>query len=138
MNTPVDTNRVEELDEAECRALLATQSVGRLAYVSAGAPMIVPVNFTVFENMIAFRSDPGDKLSHVPLRQVCFEVDGREPTGSAWSVIVHGFARDVTDALSNQFAELRTSRLPSRASFTNPSWLEIDIDRITGRRLTIR
>lgn len=134
MSTTVETKHVEELDETECRALLAAQSVGRVAYVSAGAPMIVPVNFIVFENMVAFRSDPGDKLSHVPMRQVCFEVDGSDATGAAWSVIVHGFARDVTDALSKQFDELRRTRLPSFADFTNPSWLEIDINQITGRR----
>jgi len=143
MSNPAVTRRVEEIDEAGCRALLANEHVGRIAYVPDGTPMIAPVDFMVFEGMIVFRSDPSDKLSHIPLRPVCFEADGSEALDSemsgaeaVWSVIVRGQARDVTTALNDQFEQLRRLRFPSFASFADPHWLMIVIDHISGRRLT--
>src|SRR5258706_6239011 len=136
MSTPSANPRVEEIDDVGCRALLDGQHVGRVAYVVAGEPMIVPVDYEVFQDMIVFRSDPGDKLSHIPLTKVCFEVDGSDGANVVWSVIVHGAARDVTTALNEEYEQMRKTRVPTFATLLEPHWLTIEIDRITGRRLS--
>ena len=136
MTNPKVNPRVDEIDEAGCRALLTTQHIGRVAYISDGEPMIVPVDYEVFQDMIVFRSDPGHKLSHIPLTRVCFEVDGSHDPDVVWSVIVHGTARDVTTALNEQYEQMRQSRVPTFATLADPHWLTVEIDAITGRRLT--
>ena len=109
MEPVVGVGKVEILDESECRALLARQPVGRIAYVTdTGKPMIVPVDFMVVDDLVVFRTDPGDKLLHAPMRQVCFEADGGEAVERVWSVVVHGLARDVTTALDERY-ERKTS-----------------------------
>src|SRR5262245_33096217 len=103
---------VDILGEAECRALIAKEPVGRLGYVTDdGRPMIVPVDFLVSDDVLMFRSDPGDKLTSVPLRHVCFEADGNEGINSVWSVVVHGVARDVTTAIDDRYERLRRTAL---------------------------
>ena len=135
MTNPNAKTRIEEIDEAGCRALLATQHIGRVAYISGDEPMIVPVDYELFQDMIVFRSDPGDKVSHIPLSKVCFEVDASHDPDVVWSVIVRGHARDVTTALNAQYEQMRQTRVPTFATLTDPHWLTIEIDMITGRRL---
>ena len=129
--------KVEVLDESECRALLVRQPVGRVGYITDdGKPMIVPVSFRVVDDFVVFRSDPGDKLSQMPMRQVCFEADGQS-VEIVWSVVVHGVARDVTTALGERFERLREVSLPTFAQLRDPHWLAIEIQQIKGRRLSV-
>ena len=133
---PAATNSHQEiLDETTCRTLLATQAVGRIAYVWNGDPHIVPVNFVVTDDRIVFRSDPGDKVEHLPLHRVCFEADEVGPT-VAWSVVVHGVARDVTTALNEEYERMRHQKVATFAVLADPHWIAIDIETIEGRRLT--
>ena len=137
MEPVVGVGKVEILDESECRALLARQPVGRIAYVTdTGKPMIVPVDFMVVDDLVVFRTDPGDKLLHAPMRQVCFEADGGEAVERVWSVVVHGLARDVTTALDERYERLREVRLPTFPQLRDPHWVAIEIQEITGRRLS--
>jgi uncharacterized protein len=135
VDSPTTNPNLKIIDELECRALLSTKRIGRVAYVSNELPRIVPVNYMVLEDYIVFRSDPGDKLSHVPLRHVCFEADGPDDFDRAWSVIVHGMARDVTTVLDEKFLRLRRTEFPSFTPLSDPHWLAISMDQITGRRL---
>jgi uncharacterized protein len=127
---------VQVIDEAECRALLRIKRIGRIAYVSNEMPHIVPVNFMVVDDLIVFRSDPGDKLCHIPLRHVCFETDGPDDFDRAWSVIVQGTARDVTTALDARFDRIRHLEFPSFAPLSDPHWVVLSIEQISGRRLS--
>ena len=127
--------RQETLDEATCRSLVQTQAVGRIAYVWNGVIHIVPVNFVMTENRIVFRSDPGDKVDHVPLHSVCFETD-EVAANSAWSVVVRGHARDVTTALNDEYERMRHQNVTTFAPLADPHWIAIDIERIEGRRIT--
>jgi nitroimidazol reductase NimA-like FMN-containing flavoprotein (pyridoxamine 5'-phosphate oxidase superfamily) len=101
------TNRhPEELDQAECLALLATVSVGRIGINSRSLPTILPVNFVLNGNDILFRTVPGTKL-HAALTGavVAFEADQLgSATTENWSVLVRGIAEEVTDP--GQRAEL--------------------------------
>lgn len=85
---------MEILSRDECWALLSEVEVGRLAVAAAGDIDIFPLNFTVDDGAILFRSAEGTKLIEVVLAgRVAFEVDGYHPEdGKAWSVVVKGVA----------------------------------------------
>ncbi len=129
------TPHAQEIDERECRALLQTKRIGRIAYVTEGRPRIVPVNFMLVDDFIVLRSDPGDKLAHIPLRHVCFETDGPDDFDRAWSVVVEGTARDITTAVDEPSLRLRRTEFPSFVPLDDPHWIAVSIEQITGRRL---
>jgi hypothetical protein len=119
------------LTRPQCRALLATRSVGRLAYVArAGVPDIAPVNYELDGEDLLVRSGPGPKLQAAERGDVvAFEVDDLdERARSGWSVVVVGRAR----------------RVPAPADTAGPTpWssgprrhlVRITPTRVTGRRL---
>src|SRR6476620_12061844 len=103
-----ETTTVEVLSEAECRRLLAEQEVGRVAFVDRDFPVVLPVNYVLDGNAIAFHPDRGAKFDRIPLQRVAFEVDGIERWNhGGWSVIVQGFGQDVSDALVPRYKDLR-------------------------------
>lgn len=136
MDVRTPTHQVETIGDDECRTLLEGCEIGRVAFIADDAPTILPVDFMLYENMIVFRSDPGSKVAHIPLAYVCFEADGAVGPDVVWSVVVHGPARDVTTALNDQFEQMRRVPMSSFAVMDDPHWLAIDIERISGRRLT--
>lgn len=136
MDPAAPNPQVETLDPATCRQLLATQSVGRVAYVWDHEPQIVPVNFVLVEDRVVFRSDPGHKVEHMPLHRVCFEADGSIGDDQVWSVVVHGLARDVTTALNDEYERMRQQDVLTFATLSDPHWIAIDVERIEGRRLS--
>lgn len=81
---------IEELDQEECRRLLATRHLGRLAIPDFGGPVIFAVNYILDQDLVIFRTDPGSKLDAATEReQVAFEVDAvEEATRTGWSVVV--------------------------------------------------
>ena len=42
-----DVTVLEELEAEECLRLLATQGIGRVAFIVDGEPTVLPVNFTL-------------------------------------------------------------------------------------------
>ena len=63
----------------DCRALLRSSDVGRLAVAIHGQPFIFPVNYFIYEDSVIFRTNEGAKLDGVYRSQcVAFEVDGQE------------------------------------------------------------
>lgn len=125
-----------EIGEEECLALLAGHSFGRLAVVSDGRPVILPVNYVAEGSVIVFRTDPGLKLDEAPMRPVAFEVDELDPvSGNAWSVLVQGHAFEITRAIDRRSLALRGLMVPSVAPGEREHWLRIEADVITGRRL---
>jgi hypothetical protein len=83
---------MEELDDTECRRLLAERHLGRLAIPDFGGPMIFPVNYVLDQDLVVFRTDPGSKLDAATEREsVAFVVDAvDEATRTGWSVVVRG------------------------------------------------
>lgn len=131
------TPRFTELTDAECRALLSTHGVGRLAVPTASGPVVVPVNYSVIEGEIVFRTAPGTTPSQATGHQVAFEVDRiDEAFSEGWSVLVRGGARVVTDP--GEVARL-VARAYSRpwAGDRRDQWLCIEPVAITGRRITV-
>ena len=126
---------LEVLDENECLLLLGRSSLGRLAAVHDGRPLIFPVNFRRDGRTIVFRTDAGTKLDAVTDdRRVAFEVDELdEHTRTGWSVIVHGLAVEVRD-----LDELRTlERLPMQVwtPGAKSRFVRIVPEEISGRRI---
>jgi nitroimidazol reductase NimA-like FMN-containing flavoprotein (pyridoxamine 5'-phosphate oxidase superfamily) len=88
---------LEMLDREECLRRLATQEIGRLAFVIAGHPDVLPVNYTLDGDAVVIRSDSGRKLEGMSRSAVAFEVDEIDRARHAgWSVVVHGMAQEVT------------------------------------------
>jgi nitroimidazol reductase NimA-like FMN-containing flavoprotein (pyridoxamine 5'-phosphate oxidase superfamily) len=84
-----------ELDTTTCWELLATQSVGRVAYTEHALPAIRPVTYTLYGRHIVFCTAPGFSLAHgVTGRVVAFEVDHIDhATATGWSIVATGIAR---------------------------------------------
>ena len=69
----------QPLTAAECLELLAGCTVGRIAVVHEGYPVVLPVNFVLSRMdgapVIAIRTRPGNVIDHTG-ELVAFEVDG--------------------------------------------------------------
>ena len=136
MRTPTVKRSSEMLDTAACWSLLRSQSVARVGYVVDERPMIVPVNFSVIQDRIVFRTDPGDKLTSVPQRHICVEIDGSDGFFHVWSVVARGLARDVTTALDVEYVDIRRTLVPTFAPLADPHWIALEVESISGRRLS--
>lgn len=86
--------RLTELDEEECWRLLAGPEIGRLAWVSTGRPVVVPVNFRLAEHLIVVRVSPYSRQAReIEDAEVAFEVDDVVADAhTGWSVLVQGRA----------------------------------------------
>jgi nitroimidazol reductase NimA-like FMN-containing flavoprotein (pyridoxamine 5'-phosphate oxidase superfamily) len=129
--------QMEELDQDECRRLLAERHVGRLAVPDFGGPMIFPVNYVVDEDLIVFRTDPGSKLDAATEGEaVAFEVDAvDEATRTGWSVVVRGVLAEITDPAD--LARLRALPLYPWAPGRKTRYVRVRPLGISGRRITI-
>lgn len=123
------------LGEDECLALLRSNGVGRVGIVEDDYPSILPVNYRLVElagrKLVALRTRPGGVVDLAP-RHVAFEVDGVDALhGTGWSVLVRGLLH-----------HLGAEEMPVRAVFDSvpwlsgrDTWLVIEAERITGRRI---
>jgi nitroimidazol reductase NimA-like FMN-containing flavoprotein (pyridoxamine 5'-phosphate oxidase superfamily) len=126
----------EELSPAECTALLAQGSFGRLAGVIDGKPFLFPVNYTLDGDTIVFRTNAGTKLAGAGFGPVAFEIDGvDEAQQTGWSVIVQGIGTEITDALDHRSTALRRLELEPWVPGESAHWVAIQAESVTGRRL---
>ncbi|HLF40426.1 MAG TPA: pyridoxamine 5'-phosphate oxidase family protein [Acidimicrobiia bacterium] len=127
--------RLEELDRDECMQLLAGQTVGRIAVAEPGrAPHVVPVNFTLVDGSIVFRTGPGTKLDLLATEPVSFQVDSVDPLlGAGWSVLVQGFALRAPE----EQAAVDELRLETFAPGPRDHWVRIVPDVVSGRRVRL-
>jgi uncharacterized protein len=131
-----DRHDLEVLPLAQCLALLRSRPLGRLAYLDAGAPSVVPVNHLVDGSTIVMRSLSGGKLDAAIIGQpVAFQLDDHDPSrGTGWSVLVRGRA----DLVEDEEAIARYDNELDSWAITDPhlaSWIRIVPDEISGRRL---
>jgi nitroimidazol reductase NimA-like FMN-containing flavoprotein (pyridoxamine 5'-phosphate oxidase superfamily) len=128
---------MEELDEDECRRLLAERHLGRLAIPDFGGPVIFPVNYVVDQDLVVFRTDPGSKLDAATEREsVAFEVDAvEEATRTGWSVVVRGTLADITDP--DHLERLRALPLYPWAPGEKARYVRVRARSVSGRRIRI-
>lgn len=133
---PIDRHGLEVLPLAQCMSLLRSRPLGRLAYIEAGAPTIVPVNHLVDGVGIVLRTFAGGKLDAAIVgAPVAFELDDHDPArGTGWSVIVRGRAVLVEDddRASRYEDDLDSWAIEPDAPAT---WIRIIPDEVSGRRL---
>jgi uncharacterized protein len=89
---------IDPLSEAECRRLLARQTLGRVGITNGGLPVILPVHYVYDDGVIVFRTGDGTKLRAAANGDVlAFEVDAYDSeSGRGWSVMVLGRATVLT------------------------------------------
>lgn len=94
-----DVGAITTLSRAECLSLLERVPLGRVGVSIGALPVILPVNFALFEGSILIRTVPGTKLDAATVGAVvAFEADAYDPEQtSGWSVLVVGKASEITD-----------------------------------------
>ncbi|MEU9733896.1 pyridoxamine 5'-phosphate oxidase family protein [Streptomyces sp. NPDC048002] len=126
-----------ELTSAECRALLSTHGVGRLAVTTATGLAVVPVNYTVVDGTIVFRTTPGTTPSLAAGLEVAFEVDRIDDAfSSGWSVLVRGRAHAVFDSAEATRLDRAAYSAPW-ASGPRTLWVRVEPRAISGRRISV-
>ena len=130
---------LSELDEPECYALLATQSLGRLAVVRDGRPEIFPVNYAMDGTTVTLRTAPGVKLSFGSFAHVAFEVEDIDPaTREGWVVEVRGFAEEITDAGDEWSVSARHAGPKPWVEGERDHYIAISHGEVSGRRISRR
>jgi nitroimidazol reductase NimA-like FMN-containing flavoprotein (pyridoxamine 5'-phosphate oxidase superfamily) len=67
-----EPGNLDAVSEDECYNLLAGHNWGRLGVVADGQPLIFPVNYSLGDRVIAFRTAPGTKLMRAENQRVAF------------------------------------------------------------------
>ncbi|MGW5968769.1 pyridoxamine 5'-phosphate oxidase family protein [Streptomyces sp. NPDC055186] len=127
---------LRDLAPKECRALLSTHGVGRIAVTTPEGPAVVPVNYEVVDDVIAFRTAPDSVPAAAVGSEVAFEVDHVDDAMSrGWSVLAVGPARLVTGPEEVRRLTERAHTAPW-AGGGRETWVSIRPTRLTGRRIT--
>ena len=118
----------------DCWGLLETEEIARVAWATSDGVAIVPVNYTVSDGCLWFRTQPDSSLGRQCREggHLAVEVDHVDRSSHrAWSVVVNGSAslvsaEDVPDAAM----EMRVwpQGLPR-------TFVRLEPDELTGRRL---
>jgi hypothetical protein len=122
-----------DLSDDECWQLLVTGAVGRIAWVRANRPFVIPVNFTVEGTTIHIHSAPYSALvQEVDDNQVAFQVDDIDiASRSGWTVTAQGRAE----------VRYRGAMTPSGPAVdvwpagAKAATVAIEVAEISGRRL---
>jgi uncharacterized protein len=131
-----DRNGMESLTRAECLEFLAQADVGRVALNMGALPVILPVNYALFDEDILLRTVAGSKLEAATRNAVmAFEVDQVHPLShTGWSVLVQGVASEITDPVELR----RAKRVPLTSWLDGDSrYVRISSQLISGRRLSV-
>ncbi|WP_329445047.1 DUF1918 domain-containing protein [Streptomyces canus] len=129
--------QLRDIGPEECRTLLSTHGVGRVAVsASDGRPAVVPVNYDVIDDAIVFRTAPNLTPAAAVGTEVAFEVDHMdEALSQGWSVLAVGPASVVTepDTVRRLTEHAHTTPWPGGA---REMWVSIRPAHLTGRRIT--
>ena len=126
-----------ELSQVRCLELLSSAEVGRVALCTDTGPLVWPVNYSMGEDDIVFRTSPYSVLGTMALnRRLAFEVDRIDlDREDGWSVLATGAGEMVEDP--DDLALIRTFRDPhpwaggpARLLYVRLRW-----DGLTGREL---
>lgn len=140
--------RITRLSSAACKALLARNHVGRLAYTLHDKVDIVPLNYAYENGWLYGRTSPSEKL--ITLHQhrwVAFEVDEVEDWFEWRSVVVRGSLYQLTEDIAepqvrDHAVEVLRRCMPATFADDDPVGFRtvlfgIHIDSMTGRGSTL-
>jgi nitroimidazol reductase NimA-like FMN-containing flavoprotein (pyridoxamine 5'-phosphate oxidase superfamily) len=130
---------LEVLTISDCLRLLKSGCIGRVGFMHAGQPRVLPVNYTADDDgSVVFRTADQSILTTIGARAATFEVDGfdeRHRTG--WSVCVQGIGREITTADDRLARQLQRLSVITWAPGRRDRWFAVLADEITGRRLPL-
>ncbi|MFE9255285.1 helix-turn-helix domain-containing protein [Streptomyces sp. NPDC006879] len=134
----LQNTRLVKLSEGQCRRLLSTHGVGRIALFTREGPAIFPVNYVVAGKDIAFRTSEDALMATAAGTEVAFEIDRIDDAlRTGWSVMAVGMVAGVTDAEElGRLSALAFSRPWAGGPRTH--WMKIVTSRISGRRVVQR
>lgn len=127
---------LKELTYSECRALLVAAQAGRVAVSTPDGPHIIPLNYSVVDESIVFRTTPFSVLATYGRNaKLAFEVDSfHDEVQLGWSVVVRGRADVVTDAV--ELAHIRQICPPVPwADGARNLHFRLALQEVTGRAL---
>jgi nitroimidazol reductase NimA-like FMN-containing flavoprotein (pyridoxamine 5'-phosphate oxidase superfamily) len=132
----LDRNGLEVLAREECRRLLSTQSLGRIGVTIDALPVVLPVNYQLFDGELILQTERDTRLAHATEDAVvAFEVDHVDTDGQGtWSVTVTGMATEISDP--NTLAQLRALPFTRWVRNDNDRYVGISLDLLSGRRVT--
>lgn len=89
-----------ELTYRQCLEMLQEGTVGRVAFCTPAGPEIVPLNYTIVDDALVFRTTPYSVLgTHGRDARMVFEVDRIDPRArTGTSVVAHGRCAPVAAA----------------------------------------
>lgn len=129
---------IDVIPTDECYTLLDSATIGRIAFVDDDGPVALPVNYSVVDRDVVFRTEVTSGLRTGVDHQVGFEVDRIDPEArSGWSVLVRGFAYEVpADEVPGLLEGLRERFPRPWAAGVHNTWVRIEVQTVTGRRLS--
>lgn len=136
-NPTSSASSLAPLSRDECLTLLNRGSLGRLAVVIDGKPHILPLNYASNgDGIVVFRTADLTAATNAGMSNVAFEIDEIDVARrQGWSVAVHGFAHEITDAVDHDSQRLRQMPVQPWAPGQRDRWFKITPREITGRRL---
>ena len=137
-NHEVGRPALAPMGRAECLHLLRPGGIGRVVFVEARGPVALPVNFSILNDDVVFRSHPSPALAAALQRgPVSFEVDHLdEALAEGWSVLVTGEGRVVTDP--EELLAADRSRVMPWAGGVRRQLVRLMAGSVTGRRILHR
>jgi nitroimidazol reductase NimA-like FMN-containing flavoprotein (pyridoxamine 5'-phosphate oxidase superfamily) len=125
---------LEHMTRDECVELLRSSSIGRIAVVDDGVPVVFPVNYRLIEDgnkvFLAIRTRRGNIIDRSG-ESVGFQLDAIDPAHTAgWSVLVRGLLHHLGDAPGAQDLLDPHPWIEDR-----DEWLLMSPVTITGRRV---
>lgn len=145
---------IHEMSDAECRHVLQSENVGRLACARNNQPYVVPMYFAFDGNYIYGFTTLGQKVEWMRSNElVCFEMDQIENDHEWVSIVVFGRFEELPDRPDCECARVQAHQvLQTRAMWWEPAYMSqkhrdqphsltpvfyrIHIDRMTGHRAT--
>jgi nitroimidazol reductase NimA-like FMN-containing flavoprotein (pyridoxamine 5'-phosphate oxidase superfamily) len=128
-------DNIEQLSAQECRTLLLSESVGRVAFATPSGTRLVPITYLMSGESVHFRISAFSELAtFAPDSEVSFEIDRIDPAERrGWSVVVRGQCRTSQAGLDAQFDDIELrGNLPE---WERPLTLVVECEHVTGRRM---
>ncbi|ROR90858.1 pyridoxamine 5'-phosphate oxidase family protein [Nocardioides aurantiacus] len=128
------TGDEHELTSSQCRELLAGGVLGRVAFCTGDGPRILPVNYTVVDDAVVFRTSAyGALAAHDWRSPLAFEVDAVDHVAQVgWSVLAIGAGERVADA--DVLERIRIAGDPRPwPTGSRPLYVRLEWRELTGR-----
>ena len=127
------------ISPARCKELLATQSIGRVAWQGPEGLQILPVTYAYYDGSIVFRTSPNSVLSDLSSStHVVFEIDEIDQRSHrGWSVVASGQAEAVEEPREVNRLLTDAGLVPWAPGERN-MLIQITPQKVTGRTVAAR